>query len=158
MVAPEETFITGEGDDVAILVIPHHYLGGTSLVVTSTPVGIDVCWAAVTDLSYHDQIDLGHTVERWPAGSRLEEIQSRLVDEFARPIEWVVTFKGQGLTPRRARARLDLNGKLVGVDVLWQLGIWPFLGRSRTEQTSLGSIEPPAFQLPVPIDHLLSQT
>ena len=33
MVEPNETFITGERDEVCILIIPHHWLGGVGLIV-----------------------------------------------------------------------------------------------------------------------------
>ncbi|HXN57774.1 MAG TPA: hypothetical protein VN912_04210, partial [Candidatus Angelobacter sp.] len=112
MIDPTDTFITGEGVEVCILVIPHHWLGGVSLVVRSFQLGVDLLWAAVTDLSYHDQIDLGHVICRWPAAtvSHLNELQARLTEELSRQIEWRQTYWGRSATPQHITAVLDHSG------------------------------------------------
>ena len=159
MVDPRETFITGEGVDVCILVIPHHWLGGVSLVVRSFPPATDLLWAAVTDLSDHDQIDLGHVVARWPVGrgSSLDALKAKLGEELSRRLEWKQTYRGASTRPQRVTALFAHADTRVKVDVLWQLSLWPFHRREVIEQTSLDSAEPPAFRLPVPIDTLLAQ-
>jgi hypothetical protein len=157
MVDPAETFITGEGVDVCLLVIPHRWLGGVSLIVRSDPPEIDLLWAGVTDLSYHDQLDLGYVVGRWPAAPEtpLAVLEAKLAEELSRRIEWKQTYRGPSPTPRRITAVLDLDGRRVTVNVLRGLSLWPFPRRDVVEQTSLDSSEPPAFRLPVPIDKLL---
>jgi hypothetical protein len=159
MVVPAETFITGEGVDVCVLVIPHRWLGGVSLVVRSDPPGIDLPWAGVTDLSDHDQLDLGYVVGRWRAAPEtdLAELEAKLAQELSRTIKWKQTYWGPSPTPRRITAVLDHDGRRVTVTVLRSVSLWPFPRRDVVEQTSLDSAEPPAFRLPVPIDKLLPQ-
>jgi len=159
MVDPRETFITGEGVEVCILVIPHHWLGGVSLVVRSLPAATDLLWAGVTDLSDHDQIDLGHVVARWPAGqgNHLDAVKAKLGEELSRRLEWRQTYRGMSTRPRRVMALLEHADKRIKVDVMWKLSLSPFPRREVIEQTSLDSAEPPAFRLPVPIDKLLTQ-
>jgi len=94
MVEPNETFISGERDEVCILIIPHYWLGGVGLIILSDPPGLDLRWAAVTDLSDHDQIDLGHVVDRWqlPVKRQMNELAASLEQELSRPIEWMCTI------------------------------------------------------------------
>jgi len=159
MIDPAETFITGEGVEVCLLGIPHHWVGGVSLVVRSFPPGIDLLWAAVTDLSDHDQIDLGHVVSHWPAADDncLDELQARLAKELSRPIEWRQTYRGRSATPGSIAAVLDHGGKRLKIGVLHTVSLWPLRRRHVFEQTSLDAAQPPAFRLPVPIDKLLKQ-
>ena len=159
MVEPNETFITGERDEVCILIIPHHWLGGVGLIVLSDPPGLDLRWAAVTDLSDHDQIDLGHVVDRWqlPVKRQMNQLVASLEQELSRPIEWMCTYRGSASSPRRIRAVLDINGRRVVLHVLSKLSLWPFPRREVVESTSLSSKDPPTFRLPVPIDRLLKQ-
>jgi hypothetical protein len=159
MVNPAETFITGEGVDVCILIIPHRWLGGVSLVVRSFPPGIDLLWAAVVDLSYHDQLDLGYVVARWRTteGTRLVELKARLTEELSRQIEWRQIYRGASATPRRITAILNDAGKRVKLDVLHQVSLLPFPRRTVMEKTGLDASQPPAFRLPVPIETLLKQ-
>ena len=159
MVDPRETFITGEGVEVCVLVIPHRWLGGVSLVVRSFPAATDLLWAGITDLRDHDQIDLGHVVARWPAGQgyHLDALKAKLGEELSRRLDWRQTYRGVSPRPKRVTALLEHAGKRVKVDVIWKLSLWPFPKREVIEQTSLDSPEPPAFRLPVPIDKLLTQ-
>jgi hypothetical protein len=159
MVDPRETFITGEGHEVCILVIPHRWLGGVSLIVRSFPPEADLLWAGVTDLSDHDQIDLGHVVARWPAGqgSYLDSLKAKVAEELSRRIEWRQIYRGRSPRPRRVTALFEHEGKRVKVDVMRRLSLWPLPRREVVERTSLDSAEPPAFRVPVPIDKLLAQ-
>ena len=120
-----------------MLVIPHRWLGGVSLVVRSSPPATDLLWAGITDLRDHDQIDLGHVVASWGQGNHLD--------------------RGGSPRPRRVTALLEHAGKRVNVDVMSKLSLWPLPQREVIEQTSLDSAEPPTFRLPVPIDKLLTQ-
>jgi hypothetical protein len=159
MVNPGDTFIAGEGPEVCILVIPHHWLGGVSLIVLARPEFVDLRWSVVTDLSDHDQIDLGKVVDRWAQGGRppLELIGAALAREFQRPIEWSYVYQGGAARPRRVRAYLDLNGKRTRLPVFSELSLWPWPRREVVERTSLSSADPPSFRLPLSIDRLLKQ-
>jgi len=158
MVDPLETLITGEGEEVCILVIPHHWLGGVSLVFLARPEFVDLRWAVVSDLSDHDQIDLGHVVDRWPSSDvPFQRLGAVLAAEFARPIEWSCLYRGQAGRPWRIRAYLNLSGDRTRLDVLSQLTLWPWPHREVIERTSLSSANAPGFRLAVPIDRLLEQ-
>ena|SRR5437870_5458116 len=159
MIDPAETFITGEGIEVCILVIPHHWLGGVSLVVRSYPHGIDLLWAAVTDLSDHDQLDFGHVVARWsaPTSDALRELEARMAEELSRRIDWRQTYRGRSSTPRRLTAVFHDAGRRVNLDVLHSVSLWPWSRRDVVETTALDAEYPPAFRLPVPINKLLRQ-
>jgi hypothetical protein len=158
MVAPDETFITGERDDVCILVIPHRWLGGAALVVVSTVEVLDLRWAGVTDLSDHDQIDLGHVVKRWSVKSApVDQLRDQLLGELTRPIEWSCEYLGGSARPKRIRASLNVDGKRVDIGIRTELSLWPFRGRRIVEQTTLSAEEPPAFRMAVPIERLLEQ-
>src|SRR5207244_4983895 len=126
MVEPNETFISGERDEVCILIIPHHWLGGVGLIVLSDPPGLDLRWAAVTDLIDHDQIDLGHVVDRWqlPLKRQMNQLVASLEQELSRPIEWMCTYRGSASSPRRIRAGLRLNGRRVVRDVVCTRPVW----------------------------------
>src|SRR2546425_6138252 len=158
MVDPRETFITGEREEVCILVIPHHWLGGVSLVVLARPEFVDLRWAVVSDLSDHDQIDLGYVVDRWPSVNvPFQRLGAVLAEEFSRPIEWSCLYRGEAARPRRIRAYVNLSGNRKRLDVLSQLTLWPSPHREVIERTSLRSANAPAFRLPVPIDRLIEQ-
>ncbi|TMF99906.1 MAG: hypothetical protein E6I10_01150 [Chloroflexi bacterium] len=157
MVDPRETFITGEGVEVCMLVIPHRWLGGVSLVVRSSPPATDLLWAGITDLRDHDQIDLGHVVASWGQGNHLDALKEKLGEELSRRLDWRQTYRGGSPRPRRVTALLEHAGKRVNVDVMSKLSLWPLPQREVIEQTSLDSAEPPTFRLPVPIDKLLTQ-
>jgi len=113
----------------------------------------------ITVLRYHDQIDLGHVVARWPSGQgyHLDALKAKLGEELSRRLDWRQTYRGVSPRPKRVTALLEHAGKRVKVDVIWKLSLWPFPKREVIEQTSLDSPEPPAFRLPVPIDKLLTQ-
>jgi len=159
MVEPAETFVTGEGSAVCILVIPHHWLGGLSLVVWSDPREIVVLWAAVTNLDDHDAIDTGEVVARWPAGDgdSLEQLVTAIGEELGRRIEWRCTFRGDEGSPQRASAALRIEGKSVGLDVLKRFHLWGGAKRDVIEQTSFDAEEPPRCRLPVSLARLLAK-
>lgn len=158
-VVPAETFVTGEARDVCILVIPHHWLAGTSLVVWSGSEGVEVLWASIHDLRDHEDIDLGHKVARYlrsdPAW--LKNCLETVAREFSRRIELRATYLSDGDTPSRLTVGIDDDGQLV------QLGLFRFrrtAGRRGSPrdveaQSSLAALEPPAVRIPVPIAELL---
>jgi hypothetical protein len=159
MVNPTETFVTGESVEVCILVIPHRWLGGVSLVVRSFQLGMDLLWAAVIDLSDHDQIDLGFVVRHWPSsqGMYLRELIARLAEELSRQVGWKQTYLGASGIPSRITALIDHDGRRLKLDVRHHVSVWPFTRREVVEQTALDAAQPPAFRLPVPIEKLLAQ-
>ena len=159
MVEPAETFITGEGPGVALLIVPHHWLGGISLVVWSESAQIGLRWIALTDLEDHDQIDMGHPVAQWQikGGSHLDQFAATLQHELSRRIRLSWMFQGASANPRGVNAILDIDGKTAKLSVRSQRIRWPFHQREILEQSSLSSKESPRFRLPVPLERLLSQ-
>jgi len=141
-----------------MLVIPHRWLGGVSLVIVARPEWIDLRWAVVTDLRDHDQIDLGKVVDGWPSlDAAVQALDPVVVQELSRFIQWSCVYRGEAARPRRIRASLDLNGQLSRLDVVSEFSLWPWPRREVVERTSLSSTNPPAFRLPVPIGRLLKQ-
>src|SRR5437763_16395556 len=94
MVDLRETFITGEGVEVCMLVIPHRWLGGVSLVVRSSPPATDVLWGGITDSRGHDQIDLGHVVAGWRQGNRPYALKENLGAEVSPGLDWRQPYRG----------------------------------------------------------------
>jgi hypothetical protein len=79
--------VTGEGDKVKIVIVPHRDLGGVSLVLWTDENGTQLSWAGVGDLSTHDDIDLGAFVTRiLHEGSWTARLRDALADELRRPI------------------------------------------------------------------------
>jgi hypothetical protein len=76
---------------VQIVLIPHRQLGGFCLGVWADPRGIEMIWSWVTDLSTHDQLDLGLRVARihWEPNWHAR-LQQQLFRELERPIVVVV--------------------------------------------------------------------
>lgn len=78
---------TGEGPDVSIILVPHRALGGLALGLWANAKGIQLFWANVGDLSYHDDIDLGITVVELPWADDWETQRvTALETELRRPI------------------------------------------------------------------------
>jgi hypothetical protein len=63
-VGPESVTITGEGNEVGIVLLPHRDLGGYSLVLWMDDRRAAVGWAGIADLARHDDIDLARWVLR----------------------------------------------------------------------------------------------
>jgi hypothetical protein len=127
--------------------------------VWSEPPEVNLRWAAVTDLSDHDSIDLGHVVANWQVGSPgyLGQLAEQLGDELSRPIQWRYILRGGTQSPQRVRAVFDHGGREVTINVLRGISPWTGARREVVEQTSFSSEEPPRFRLPVPIAKLLNQ-
>jgi hypothetical protein len=82
---------TGEHPRVQIVLIPHRQLGGFCLAVWAVSEGIEFIWAAVTDLSTHDELDLGIRVASFdddPAWR--DNLRRQLIGEINRPINVTV--------------------------------------------------------------------
>jgi len=72
--------------------LPHQDLGGYSLVLWADDRHVMLVWAGVTDLKYHDDIDLGREVLRtdrgaWPGDDAIAEA---IAMEFSRPIRVIL--------------------------------------------------------------------
>jgi hypothetical protein len=90
-VAPANTNLTAEGHGCLIAIIPHSLLAGVSIVVWQDLEGFSVCWAQIGDLSYHDDLDLGHCVGRFVKKVPVEVWHGETVrcveEQLHRPIE-----------------------------------------------------------------------
>lgn len=78
---------TGEGPDVSIILVPHRALGGLAVGLWADAKGVQLFWAKVGDLSYHDDIDLGITIGELPWADDWEkQLVVALETELRRPI------------------------------------------------------------------------
>ena len=136
--------VTGEGSQADIVLIPHRQLGGFCLAIWANDDGIDFTWAGVTNLSTHDQLDLGLRVARFATDSASHEnVRRQLTAEIDRPVSLAVK--------RRVFYR-NLYCTIFHNDRPWRV----FVGRAPSgyegnEITSLGSRNPVKVDLPVPI-------
>ena len=157
-VVAEETVVTGEGPIASILIIPHHWLGGTSLVLWSDADRVRILWALITSLSTHDDIDLGYTIDvvdrgrdRW-----LEDCLERVEWEFSRPVEVNGAFVREEEHPLQVRYSLHMNDKYVKLGArLLRSGLGRHNLRWEMEQTSLAAPRPPKIRVSVPIGEWL---
>ena len=80
--------LTGEGPEEGILLVPHRDLGGYSLVLWFSNDGLDVLWASVIDLEYHDELDMGEVVASFKGDGWLvdDAVKSAIQSELMRPI------------------------------------------------------------------------
>jgi hypothetical protein len=152
-VLADETVVTGEGPTVCILIIPHHWLGGTSLVLWSDAARVRILWALITSLSTHDDIDLGcmiDVVDR--AGDRwLEDCLERVEAEFSRQVEVNGGFVREEENPVQVRFSLHINDKYVKLGARHlRSGLGRHNLRWEIEQTSLAAPRPPKIGVPVP--------
>ena len=125
-VAPGNTNLTAEGNDCLIAIIPHSLLAGVSIVVWQDLEALSVCWAQIGDLSWHDDLDLGHRVGRFVKKSPVEVWYGEAVlcveEQLHRPIELEVSRTGGSMEPyveffladaEGERLRLGAGGKRV---------------------------------------------
>ena len=84
--------VTAEGPAVGIVLLPHQDLGGYSLVLWVDDRHVMLVWAGVTDLKYHDDIDLGREVLRIDRGTSAgdDAIAAAMASEFSRPIRVIL--------------------------------------------------------------------
>jgi hypothetical protein len=94
-VAPANTNLTAEGPDCLIAIIPHSLLAGLSIVVWEDLKALSVSWAQIGDLSWHDDLDLGHWVERFRKRDSVETWHREAVrcveEQLHRPIDLEVS-------------------------------------------------------------------
>lgn len=84
----EAVTVTGEGPAVGIILLPHQDLGSYSLVIHVEERHVILKWAGVTDLKYHDDIDLGQEVLRLDRGLSDGDaaVRAAIAMEIGRPI------------------------------------------------------------------------
>jgi len=84
--------VVDEGPRVGIILLPHQDLGGYSLVLSIHEKQVVFVWAGVTDLKYHDDIDLGREVFRIDRGASPgdDAIAAAIALEFSRPIRVIL--------------------------------------------------------------------
>ena len=97
-VRPEDTAVTAEGNSCLICLVPHQCLGGLSIVATLAGARADVSWAQVTDLSYHDELDMAFCVATLVTASPGKLLAQRaadsVVEQLQRPILLRAHFAG----------------------------------------------------------------
>jgi hypothetical protein len=102
-VAPSNTNLTAEGRDCLIVVIPHSLLAGLSIVVWHSMEMLSVSWAQISDLSTHDNLDLGHRVGRFVKKDPVEAWYRNAVRcvevQLHRPIDLEVSCDGGSAEP-----------------------------------------------------------
>jgi len=112
----EAVTVTGEGVDVAIVLVPHRDLGGVALVVWSDERSIDLLWTQISDLARHDEIDLGvRTATVVRSAGWQDRLARVLAVEFVRPIELQAGRTLLGKTVVKCRLRLEAKDKQIGV-------------------------------------------
>ena len=122
----EEVIVTGEGEPVCIVLIPHHQLGGVALIVWSDVRGVQLCWGYVTTLRRHDEIDLGSSVGQPLAVEEGDAIADAISVEMGRPIN--VQLRPRRLGKPRLECSLEIDGRKAVI------GRVPFDGLARFER------------------------
>jgi hypothetical protein len=84
--------VVHEGPRVGIILLPHQDLGGYSLVLSIHERQVAFVWAGVTELKYHDDIDLGREVLRIDRSTSAgdDAIAAAIASEFSRPIRVIL--------------------------------------------------------------------
>jgi hypothetical protein len=84
---PAAITVTSEGPEVEIVILAHRDLDGVSLVAWTDRRGARLLWAQVSDLSTHDDLDLGVVVESISAeGDWRPRLRDAIAAELRRPI------------------------------------------------------------------------
>jgi hypothetical protein len=88
----ESVTVTGEGPAVGIILLPHQDLGGFSLVVWVDERHVILEWAGVTDLKYHEEIDLGREALRLDrsVADGDDAARAAIATEISRPIHAIL--------------------------------------------------------------------
>ncbi|HEV3231164.1 MAG TPA: hypothetical protein VG245_02795 [Candidatus Dormibacteraeota bacterium] len=137
---------TGEGTGVKIVLIPHRSLGGVALGVWVDEQEIRIVWASVTDLSSHDQIDLGLTCDHIEIADGWEaRLRACLGREFAGVLLMTVRRR---LYRRVIRCTVNVGKRTK----TWTIGQATPSTPDREQQTSLAGGRVDGVDLPVPID------
>ena len=144
--------VTGEGAAVVIILVPHRDLGGVVLVVWVVERSILLSWARVSDLSTHDDLDLGVPVARIPhEGEWLTRLRDAFAVEIRRPIR--LKWQRGWLGGKNVECVVEVDGKDKRLAVLRPSSRQLTSGAERTEiVTSLAS-GPLPFSIPPPLDN-----
>jgi len=148
-----EVTVSGEGSAVGIVLIPHHDLGGLSLVAWCEAADVTLLWAGVTDLGRHDQIDLGQRAARLSGADCTEgAIRAALDREFGRPIRTRLK-RTRLLRLWQLRCEVELDDRRADLFVS-NVGRPPVEGGGLVDcgETSLAGPARPAGHWPVPIE------
>jgi hypothetical protein len=144
--------VTGEGAAVKLVLVPHRDLGGTALVIWADRRGIELRWAQVGDLSYHDDIDLGVRTGRIDWGGEWEaKLASLLAAELLRPIK--LRYKRRLLGKPVVECWLDVGGRPKRIAIVRPRGGLPNdpYGAQKRLETALGAGHPLPFSAPPPL-------
>lgn len=141
--------VTGEGDGVEIVLVPHRDLGGVSLVLWTDDRGTQLSWATVRNLSTHDEIDLGLLVSliphegNWPA-----HLRDAIAEEVGRPIR--LRLRRGAIRGGRVDCYVTVGGKERRLAVLRTRSID---GPMAELTTSLASGPDLPFSVPPPLEN-----
>lgn len=128
---PSAVTVTGEGAKVEIVIVPHRDLGGVSLVLWTDDRGTEILWAGISDLSTHDDIDLGIGVARVPNdGAWTDMLVEALASELRRPI-YLKRHRGV-----LGSSRVDCYVVLENDNALWLRALRPAWTPGAPETTS----------------------
>lgn len=141
----DEIVVTGEGEPVCILLIPHRQLGGVALIVWSGARGVELGWGQVTTLRRHDDIDLAVRVSGPIAAGNADGIVGGISAEMARPIR--VRLRARRVRKPRVECSIEIDGKTAVVGRL-SLGSRTPFSESLTTTLVEGSLP---FDVPVPL-------
>jgi hypothetical protein len=110
----DEAVVTGEHERACIVVIPHHQLGGVSVLVWSDAAGVQLSWSYITTLMRHDDIDRAVGVGTLLTSNDVDSVASALVVEMSRPI--TVQVKSTRLMRPTLECSIELDGqrKIIG--------------------------------------------
>lgn len=107
----DEIIVTGERGAVCIVIVPHHLLGGVSLVAWSDDRGVQLSWGLITTLRRHDDIDTTVRVSPFIAPGDTEATVNALAAEFERPIR--VQMEARRLQKPVLTCSIDNDGEQV---------------------------------------------
>jgi hypothetical protein len=142
----QSVLVTGEADLASIVLIPHRQLGGYGVAVFAHSPAIEVLWAKVTDLSDHDQLDLGIRIASIPWNAGWETaMRNQLYEELDRQITLVVR---RAFLRRALYAVMTIHGRVRST----RIGLAP-KGYEGAETTSLAAGPPIAVSYPIPVEN-----
>jgi hypothetical protein len=158
-VRPEDCVMTGEGPKICIAIIPHKALDGVAMVANSTPEWVRLSWAQVTDLAYHDQLDMAVFVNRIPRSDPqwAVHLESALRSELRRPLDIQAETVGGEIVALRVSLQVDGKDRRIGRVVARRTGLFRRRDRGVAYTMTFAEPNPGPVEVPPPADHLRSQ-
>jgi hypothetical protein len=149
----DSVIVTGEGERVEIILVPHRDLGGVALIVWRDESSTHLSWAQVHDLSTHDDLDQGVVVALVPhEGDWLPRLRDALAAEIRRPIR--LRWRRGLLGRKRIECIVAVDRKDRRVGVLRPTALQPVSGSEMPDLvTSLASGPPLPFSIPLPLEN-----